>query len=804
MLLISTERKLQFYNEFMQNSNVAVLVTDVDRKNIFVNKHSCELFGYSEEELLGVSAEIFHISKESYDRFGELVLASVLRGEKVAIDYQWKKKDGSVFWGHISGFVKKNSQEVLWTLFDITDRIEVREVLQSNELQAHIIDQMHDAVVMMDLDGNVLSWNKGATNLVGYSAQEILGKNISLICKTKEKSYVNNTLIKLQNNKTIVKERTIIKKDGSEIDLLISSSFLYDKTGKATSIIAYGQDITDIKEAQKKVLQADMFYALVQNAFIAIYVIQNNKFIYTNKKFQDIFGYKPEEMKDRTISDLIYTEDIAIVQQNLKQRTAKLGLGLEYTFRGVKKSGELFDAHVYGSSLVLENNEKAIIGMLTDDTKINLAKKQLEVLANKDTLTELYNRNFFNEHLKNTIENAKQNNQKLALILFDIDNFKRVNDSLGHNAGDKIIQETANKILKLLRDSDKFFRIGGDEFTIIIEDYKEKRNIEKLMQRIKTVMNQSIEIEHISFHISLSIGVSLYPQDAQDAQTLQKLADIAMYDAKRKGKDNYVFYSKDNGQYLLKAKLEDEIYKAYENNEFMFYLQPQISTQEQKLLSAEALIRWKHSTRGVVEPYYFLDLAEEVGLLYKLDLFIIEEALAFIREHKDIISRDFTISVNISNALFFHQSFLKKVNYMKQKYKDEIFHIQLELTENIAMDNQEYSKKMILSLKELGFSISIDDFGTGYSSLSHLKMLNVDELKIDKSFIDDIVSEDIDYSLVKAIIDMGKALNLVTVAEGVEKKEQYKILQDLGCDIIQGFYFSKPLSIKDFIEQYLA
>jgi EAL domain-containing protein (putative c-di-GMP-specific phosphodiesterase class I) len=301
----------------------------------------------------------------------------------------------------------------------------------------------------------------------------------------------------------------------------------------------------------------------------------------------------------------------------------------------------------------------------------------------------------------------------------------------------------------------------------------------------------------------LSIGISLYPQDADDAQTLQKTADIAMYDAKRKGKDNYVFYSKDDGKYLVKAKLEDEIYKAYENKEFQFFLQPQISTEDERLLSAEALIRWEHSTRGIIEPCYFLDLAEEVGLLYKLDLFMIEEALAFVREHKGMMNPDFTISVNLSNALFFHQDFLKEVDRLNKKYKDEISHIQLELTENIAMNNQEYSKKIILSLKELGFSISIDDFGTGYSSLSHLKMLDVDELKIDKSFIDDIVAGEVDYSLVKAIVDMCKALELVTVAEGVERQEQYKILQNLGCDVIQGYYFSKPLSIEDFKEKYL-
>jgi EAL domain-containing protein (putative c-di-GMP-specific phosphodiesterase class I) len=312
-----------------------------------------------------------------------------------------------------------------------------------------------------------------------------------------------------------------------------------------------------------------------------------------------------------------------------------------------------------------------------------------------------------------------------------------------------------------------------------------------------------MEIENIAFHISLSIGISLFPENANTAITLQKTADIAMYEAKNKGKNHFVFYHENNEKQRDRAILEDELFHAYDNDSFELFLQPQILSGTKQLYGAEALIRWNHPTRGIIPPDLFLTLAEEVGLLYKLDLWMLEKALILLRRYIKTDTSSFSISVNISNALFLHPEFIVAVKAFALTYKKEVSHIQLELTENITMNNESYSQKVIKILKSLGFKISIDDFGTGYSSLSHLKILEVDELKIDKSFIDEIANNQTDRSIVKAIIDMSKALSLRSAAEGVENIEQLTILQDLGCDIIQGYYFSKALSIDDFEAQWL-
>ena len=553
---------------------------------------------------------------------------------------------------------------------------------------------------------------------------------------------------------------------------------------------------------KKSINLEDKFQALVENSFVAIYIIKDGKFIYTNNRFQELFSYSHSEISNKTPIELTHPDDIDDVTNKLQERTDDIGLGIEYTFRGVKKTGELFDAHVYGSSFLLDN-EKAIIGTLIDDTEKNLDKKQLQKLANFDMLTELFNRNYFNIQLKHSINIAKRYKQKLALVLFDIDNFKRVNDSMGHLAGDIIIQKIAQRVSKVLRDSDTFSRIGGDEFTIIIENYNNINDLTALVKKIEKLMEDGIEVDDVIFHISLSIGVSLFPKNAQTPIQLQKTADIAMYEAKKNGKNRSLFYHQTDVENQGRITLEDELFKAYENNEFQLYLQAQISAKNETMIGAEALIRWNHPTQGVLSPIVFLGLAEDVGLLYKLDLFMLEKALEILKKYNKVGKPSFTISVNISNALFMHQEFIYKVKKLLLKYENESKFIQLELTEHIAMNYETNSMKTIKALKLLGFKLSIDDFGTGYSSLSHLKKLEIDELKIDKSFIDDITQNSVDKSIVKAIIDMSKALSLKTVAEGIEDKVQLEILQELECDIIQGYYYSKPLPIEKFESQWL-
>jgi len=802
-LQLSKARKLEFFDELINNSNIAVLVVDKNRRIVFVNQKTCEMFGYHEDELIGKTTRIFHVSDETFKQGAKLLHEAAVCGGVVSLDYQWKRKDGSVFLGHIEGRVSNGNGEILWTLYDLSCHLQAETAQIKIRQQAQIIERISEAIITADLNGILTNWNQGATKLLGYKEDEILGKSIDLFCGAKDIKDTQSRLKDLQRYGNIKLERTMLRKDKTTVDVFISVSLLCNDNNEPTHMVGYIQDITLIKKAQKTILQADMFYALVENSFVAIYVISEGRLIYTNKRFQDMFGFSQQELQDKPILELVHPEDVRLVKERQDKRIQKLGLGLEYTFRAVKKSGEVLDAHVYGSSLMLDGGKKAIVGTLIDETDKNTAKKQLEFLANQDTLTELFNRNFFNLQLEHAIELAHRNKQKLALILFDIDNFKRINDSLGHDVGDLVIKEVAKRILKVLRSSDTFFRVGGDEFTILIENYKNINCLRVLVQKIENAMKKSIRLKHTALHISLSMGISLFPKNATDAISLQKTADLAMYEAKNRGKNNFVFYHKRDVCKIDAIKLENEMFEAFENGDFEMFLQPQISCVDEKLTGAEALIRWKHHSRGFMPPDFFLNLAEEVGLLYKLDLFMFEEALKFLKKHPQIDSLAFEISVNISNAFFLHHDFISFVKTLVRKYKKEAKHIKLELTEKIAMNTFTYSSKTVQVLKKLGFKISIDDFGTGYSSLSHLKKLDVDELKIDKSFIDDICMDQTDKSIVKAIIEMSRALSLKSVAEGVEDGSQLQLLKSMGCDTIQGYYFSKPLCKNEFEEKYI-
>jgi len=560
--------------------------------------------------------------------------------------------------------------------------------------------------------------------------------------------------------------------------------------------------VNDLQSVNDGILDSDdKFRALVENSLSGVYIIKDGKFSYVNQRVADIFEYTQEELVQKTPFEVVHDDDKEHVATNVKKRVSGEKQSIEYSFKGITKNGTIKYIHVFGTSIDYEGG-KAIMGSLIDETETILAKQKLEVLASRDALTGLYNRYMFEQELAKTAQKAARFKSKFALIIFDVDNFKRFNDSLGHHVGDAILQEISTRIKRSLRSANLFARIGGDEFAIIVDCYKDKSEIAVLTQRLKKIMQESFVVSSQNLHVSLSIGVSLFPEHTDNPKVLQKLADHALYEVKAAGKNDCVIYSNNKEIMQKSIALEDELYTALSKNEFVFYLQPQIALASEKTVAAEALIRWEHPRDGLLFPGDFLSLANEIGLLYRLDLFMIESAFQTItRWHQK--NRVISISVNISNSLFHHHNFLKKMKYFTQEYPQMSHYIELEITEDIINDSQEYTDNLLRELKSLGFKFSIDDFGTGYSSLSHLKMMNIDKLKIDRLFIKDLQSDANDRAITKAIIVMGHALNLQVLAEGAEAKEQVDILASMGCDLVQCFYYSKPVPIDIFEQQWL-
>jgi len=434
--------------------------------------------------------------------------------------------------------------------------------------------------------------------------------------------------------------------------------------------------------------------------------------------------------------------------------------------------------------------------------EIHQEKTILFKKANFDLLTNLHNREHFLLELKEYLNLIKRNNKKLAVLFVDLDHFKEINDTLGHQYGDKVLKTIAHRLKKSIKGTNIVSRFGGDEFVILLYDIDPK-NITDLIETILNKIKEPIILNKEKYYLSASIGISIAPIDSHDANKLVKYSDTAMYKAKKAGKDRFEFYTNSMSDEANKRIiLKNALHQALENQEFLLYFQPQID-KAQKLYGMEVLIRWNHPTEGILSPYYFMPLAIEIGIIDKIDLWVIEQAII---QYKKWLQKNYNpgiISCNITMKQLEKSDFIESLKELFKKHDFNAKYLNLELTEESIMKNPKKSIDMINKIKELGININIDDFGTGYSSLAYLKKFPVSKLKIDRSFIKDIPQNKDDEVIVKTVIDLAKNLHLKIVAEGVETKIQKDFIFENGGDIIQGYFYSPPIDADKFEEKFL-
>ncbi len=434
-------------------------------------------------------------------------------------------------------------------------------------------------------------------------------------------------------------------------------------------------------------------------------------------------------------------------------------------------------------------------------TKTQKAYENLHFLANYDQLTQLPNRNLFNERLSYASKQTQRNGIEFAFLLIDLDRFKQVNDIFGHHVGDLLLCQVSNRLTENLRGVDTVARLGGDEFAVILTDKVSKKSVATVATKILAQLKQPFEIENHIIFITGSIGITFFPTDTEDPSELMKLADMAMYHAKEQGKNTFDFYTPVLTEYVnQRQELEKHLYLAIQKNELFLNYQPIIDTQSQAIVGAEALLRWFSPKHGLVPTEKIISIAEESNLIFDIGNWVLSTACKQVmhwRKAKE--SKNFYISINVSprqfnkngNNAFEVDKTLNNLNFPSDL-------LTLEITENLLLDNSTYISERLSQLKHTGVSLSIDDFGTGYSSLSYLRQFPVDSIKIDQSFIKNLKPDSEDAVLVKAILAMGHSLNLSVVAEGVETREHFEFLKNHGCDRVQGHFFCKPVSADDF------
>ncbi len=423
------------------------------------------------------------------------------------------------------------------------------------------------------------------------------------------------------------------------------------------------------------------------------------------------------------------------------------------------------------------------------------SEERIRYLSGNDLLTGLCNRREFHERLKSEITRAARSHEKFALLFLDLDGFKKINDSLGHEAGDFLLKELSGLFKQSLRNSDLIGRYGGDEFVVLLPNIKDKYSILPKVEELITLASQEFQYESHMMKVSASIGVALYPEHAQEDTKLLSYADTAMYLAKDEGKNRFCFYTQElNEKFKRQLVLDRHLQTALKNDEFELYFQPVIDLQNLKVVGAESLIRWQKNKKLVfVSPEEFISITESNGLIYSIGLWVLDETLKLLDAHPHLY-----MAINASSLQFMNNQLYDRLKENVVSGRLDPAHLEIEITERLLLDNVHASENRLLDISKLGFSLSIDDFGTGYSSLSYLKSCPVSTVKIDKSFVSTIPDSS-NEALCNAIIAMAKALNLKVIAEGIETEVQKDFLRDAGCDFCQGYYYAKPLPKEEFL-----
>ncbi|WP_345994000.1 PAS domain S-box protein [Sulfurimonas sp. HSL-1716] len=677
---------------------------------------------------------------------------------------------------------------------DITEKKRIEDTLkQEYKRSSLILESTLDGYIMIDLSGTILDVNTAYCNLVGYTKKELVSKKIDQLVLSKTKKEIKSDIKSIVQNGHGRFEIVHAHKDGHVIDMDVKVGILHEED--KTYMIAFVRDISEQKEKERQLLQSSTAFENLAEGIIITDAA--SRIITVNPAFTEITGYEKEEVIGKDTKILRSGKHDYKFYKNIWDTLIKTG----------KWQGEIWNKRKNGQnypewlSISCIKNEKGetinYIAVFADISKIKKTEDELRFLAHYDALTHLPNRLLLNERLEHSLERSHRKNESIAVLYLDIDRFKEINDSLGHPYGDLLLKKVSKKISELLRDEDTVARVSGDEFVMVIEDLNSPNDAAIVAQKILVLLNSPVFLKEHEVTITASIGIAISPMDGEDAVTLLKNADTALYRAKELGRNSFEFFSADMASSSFDLLyLHSALHNALNKEEFLVYYQPQYEMKTGKILGAEALVRWNSPEMGLVSPIRFIPLAEDTGLIVPLGEWILRQACFQMKKWLDEGRPLQYIAVNVSGRQLAHNNIIETIKKALQDADLDPKYIEIEITESVIMKDELYID-LLNSLKEIGIRLSIDDFGTGYSSLSRLKHLPIDKLKIDQSFVSGIPFDKDDMNITQAIIGLAKSLNLDVIAEGVETKEQADFLIKEGCKKVQGYLYSLPLTASE-------
>ena len=654
-----------------------------------------------------------------------------------------------------------------------------------------------DAIIILENDGKIGFWNHAAERMFGYSEQEAIGAAMERLIIPKglrEKHAQGFKKFSLYGKGDILGKTIIfpaLRKDGSEFYTEHSISAInYNGKWQALGVI---RDITERKAAEKISSRMGSLLAHSWNE-VCIFDANSLRFIDVSARAQENLGYTLEEFKKMTPMDICEDLSLENFKSMLKPLQSKEEEEISFEAEHRRKDGSSYPVEVRLQLLAKEY--PPVYMAITQD--ISERKKYIEDLQYKalyDELTGLPNRYALLEDLEKQCEIAKENRTQVAVYSIKTLKFNEINDILGYDSGNKILQEIAIRLKDSLAENTLVARSGDNIFSLVVSDM-DNEPIISFSEQIKTLLQEPLNYSEIDIEVEFCIGLALYPQHADDAQQLLKNADNAMQSAKKEGVIFNLYIPEDAAANLQKMKHHGELRAAIENRELVLYYQPQVDIKSGRIVSVEALARWPHKKYGMVYPSIFIPIIEQSTLIYPFTKWVLEEAVLQLSRWRDE-GIELSIAVNLSAKNLLDESLPNYIADLLRVHKVDVGKLSLEITESALMTRPDEAMKIITQLHEMGFRLSLDDFGTGYSSLSYLQKLPIHELKIDQSFIFGFLNNEDDAAIVRSTIDLANNLKLITVAEGVENREVYEMLATLNCSIAQGYYMAKPLSIEN-------
>ena len=526
---------------------------------------------------------------------------------------------------------------------------------------------------------------------------------------------------------------------------------------------------------------------------VLVFQPQTFQFIKANSLACIDTGFRPEEIKEKTFIELAPNMDPQKLRQMCDSLTSKIRPMVSFETAFKRKDSSTYPAECKLQLVQPENSESEILVWVQDISERKQMENTIRQMAYYDSLTGLPNRNLLNDRLAVALANASRNNQKVAILFLDLDHFKTINDSLGHEAGDQLLQQVSLRIKQVLRKQDTIARMGGDEFIILIPGLIDTDHTARLAEKILDAITPVMIIGDNELYIGCSIGISIFPDDGMEIKTLLKNSDLAMYRAKEKGRNTFQLYTPAmNFKAMERLAVEKNLRKALDREEFELHYQPKVNLSSGQIVGMEALIRWDSPELGLIMPHQFIPIAEETRLIIQMGHWVLLTACRQAQKWQEAGLPQIHISVNLSVVQFTHPNLVSEISRVLKQTKFPPQNLELEITESVLMQDTALAVSILNKLSERGVKISIDDFGTGYSSLNYLKNLPLDYLKIDKTFIKDFNLQT-NSAITKAIVTLAQSLNMKTIAEGVETKEQREFLAELNCDEAQGYLFSKPI-----------